>query len=314
MSAVRIVSVLIMLVLFVVMIASAEFVAAKLGLGDPLLYNESVAVSFSLQPNQSKSRRRGAMVTIDSYGLRSLKDWSDPSDLRILFIGDSVTYGGSYNDDSEIFSEIVCRDLRDSGLSNVTCGNAGTNGYGTDNMRARLRYSSFDNEDIIVTTIISGDPTRGMAEMYTMPLFSKSPQPFVPALTEATLFILDKVRNRFRFQRRSGIYREADLQAVEESLVNLLKTLADKQQQGKKVLLVYSPIRSEMEGHPNEQLQGLLLDILQDSKMPFIDMRPTLRQEDLDDVYFDGVHLNVYGHELYGREISRRVQELTNGS
>ena len=47
--------------------------------------------------------------------------------------------------------------------------------------------------------------------------------------------------------------------------------------------------------------------------MPFIDMRMVLQHEDLDKAYYDGAHLDVYGHELYGREISRRIQELAGG-
>ncbi len=314
MTLIRIAFVLFLTVLLLVTVAIAEFSARRLGLGDPLLYTTSVAVGYSLQPNQSKTRRRGAVVTIDSHGFRSVKDWSDPAKFRILFIGDSVTYGGSHIDDNKIFSAVVCRDLEENGVSDVTCGNAGTNAYGTDNMRARIRYSPVDNEDLIVVTIISSDMTRAMASLGGLPLYSKSPPPPVPALTEAVLFIVDIARSKIRFWRPdSPTYLDEEIEAARESIENLLSTLAEKERQGKRVLLVYSPIRAEIEGRPHEQLQSLLLETLSGSGMPFIDMRPIVEQEKLDEVYFDELHLEVHGHELYGREIARRIRELTNG-
>ena len=309
---VRFASAVVVLIVLAILIGIAEFTARMLGLGDPLLYRASVPVGYSLQPGQVKTRRRGAVVTIDSQGLRSLVDWSESADYRILFVGDSVTYGGSYIDDSELFSEEVCRELRDEKDLRVTCGNAGTNAYGVDNMRARLRYSSIDNEDLIVVTLIASDAVRGMQSLHGLPYFSREPPNVIPALTEVAVFILDTVRSRIRFGKPvPRTYDDKDLDVARESVSNLIDTLVEKQRQGKQVLLVYSPVRLEIEGRTSE-LQEVVFRYLQESSIPFIDMRTVLQEEDLDKVYFDEVHLDVYGHELFGREIARRIRELTD--
>ena len=52
------------------------------------------------------------MVTINNAGLRSLNSWNN-NRKKIVFLGDSVTYGGSYIDDRDIFSHQVCLKLKD---------------------------------------------------------------------------------------------------------------------------------------------------------------------------------------------------------
>ena len=44
-------------------------------------------------------------MAIDRYGLRTTQDWGrEDAEIRVLFIGDSATYGGSYIANSELFS------------------------------------------------------------------------------------------------------------------------------------------------------------------------------------------------------------------
>ena len=104
------------------------------GLGDPIIYYQDAAYGYSLEPSQKSVRLRNSVITINESGLRSQDNWDLAKGKRILFMGDSVTYGGSYVDDSEIFSTLVCGYIPDS-----TCGNAGVNGYGVLNMVLRSR-------------------------------------------------------------------------------------------------------------------------------------------------------------------------------
>ena len=46
-------------------------------------------------------------VKVNNVGLRSNKDWIKNNKTLILFHGDSVTYGGSKLDNSELFSEKI---------------------------------------------------------------------------------------------------------------------------------------------------------------------------------------------------------------
>ena len=56
---------------------------------------------------------------------------------KIVFFGDSVTYGGSYIDDTKTFVHISCEDFKNI---KIICGNAGVNAYGIHNIVYRSKY------------------------------------------------------------------------------------------------------------------------------------------------------------------------------
>src|SRR5438045_366672 len=65
------------------------------GLGNPILYDSNALYGYRPLPNQTLSRRFGAPIHVNNLGLRCDEDWSGPADERVLFLGDSVTYGGN---------------------------------------------------------------------------------------------------------------------------------------------------------------------------------------------------------------------------
>ena len=107
-----------------------ELAGRFIGLGNPLLYKGDSLVGYRLRPNQSKRRLKNSIVTTDFEGFRIDPNQKiDLSSEFLVFVGDSVTYGGSYIDDSELFSSIYC-----TKSSNLFCLNSGVNAWGTYNM------------------------------------------------------------------------------------------------------------------------------------------------------------------------------------
>ena len=95
-------------------ILAAEIYLKYVGLGDPIIYDKNYVYGYAPRPNQKKLRIRNSTVTINDVGLRSLKNWKMNRDKKkIIFFGDSVTYGGSYIDDKEIFSHLTCEKMND---------------------------------------------------------------------------------------------------------------------------------------------------------------------------------------------------------
>lgn len=90
--------------------------------------------SVAPQPDQRHLRCHGSVVTIDSRRLRSTTVWSAQADAKILFVGDSVTWAGTYIDNRDTFSERVCGIMTKATGNRYGCGNAGANQYGLDNM------------------------------------------------------------------------------------------------------------------------------------------------------------------------------------
>ena len=95
-----------------------------LGLGNPLIYKEDPVIGYRLKELQSKKRFKGAKVSSDFEGFRYDSSKEINSDTKyIIFVGDSVTYGGSYIDDKDLFSSRYCNLIK----NNFHCLNNGVN-------------------------------------------------------------------------------------------------------------------------------------------------------------------------------------------
>ena len=103
--------------------------------------------------SESKVKRfNNSTVTINEQGFRTSQ--KDNYERKIFFLGDSVTYGGSYIDDKELFSSKVCEKINYLKVEKYSCLNGGVNAYGFENIYNRLEYLEYDQNDIIVVTFI----------------------------------------------------------------------------------------------------------------------------------------------------------------
>ena len=82
------------------------------GLGNPVIYDSSPLYGFRPLPNKEYSRFYGAKIKFNNLSLRANNDWDENPDNKILFLGDSETYGGSYNDNKELFSHLAVKSLK----------------------------------------------------------------------------------------------------------------------------------------------------------------------------------------------------------
>ena len=97
--------------IFIFCIFFLEFLLRLYGLGTPVIYDTNISYRYAPKANQSVIRFKGSRVTINKDGLRATKEWDNNNNHKLLFFGDSVTYGGSYIDDKNIFSELTCNFL-----------------------------------------------------------------------------------------------------------------------------------------------------------------------------------------------------------
>ena len=103
---------IVLLSFFLIFIVSVELLLQySTGLGHPPLFYKNPHYGFRLRPNQNTVRFYGAKFNINNLGLRSQKDWDSITENKILFLGDSVTYGGNHLSNDELFSEIAVQNL-----------------------------------------------------------------------------------------------------------------------------------------------------------------------------------------------------------
>ncbi len=151
-----------------------ELAGRFIGLGNPLLYKRDTLVGYRLSPNQSNKRFQGAMVSTDSEGFRiNPSNQNDLPSEVFVFVGDSVTYGGSYIDDSELFSSIICENRSES-----ICLNSGINAWGTYNMGRFISNFALYSDRIpseFILVILPGDDERNLKDIRSLPYWTKPP-------------------------------------------------------------------------------------------------------------------------------------------
>lgn len=141
-------------------LAVAEAVLrVRWGLGSPVLYDLDPAIEYVQRPNQD-IRRFGNRVVVNESGMRSgplapLK--SDPSEFRVLVLGDSVVNGGVQTDHEDLATTrveglLAARLGRPVRVANISAGS-----WGPPNLKAFLDRHGFFDADVIVLVLGSHD-------------------------------------------------------------------------------------------------------------------------------------------------------------
>ena len=117
--------------LFVCIFVVGELVLRfAFGFCDALLYNESDKYEYIAQPNQDR-HRFGAHIYYNSYSQRN--DEPDSTKVRVLGLGDSVLFGGTWMDQDSLASTLFS-DETGTQMLNISSGS-----WGPDNCAAYLK-------------------------------------------------------------------------------------------------------------------------------------------------------------------------------
>lgn len=151
----------VILVVSLAMVVSTEILLQKvMGLGDPVIYDVNPAYGYRPLPNRSYRRFGGARLEFNNLGLRAEIDFDASPAGKILFLGDSVTYGGSRIDNADLFSRLAVAEME-----GFTSGNAAVNAWGVENIYGLVVESEFRPAQIYVTVVSEGDFYRGLAQI-----------------------------------------------------------------------------------------------------------------------------------------------------
>jgi hypothetical protein len=145
--------------LLVLLIAGELFARFYLGLGDPPLSQADPQIEYLFKPDQD-CHRFGHHIHYNHYSMRS-EDFpphkSQPNELRVMVVGDSVVNGGALTDQSEIATSIMEKKLAEDLKRPVVVGNISAGSWGPPNELAYLkRYGLFD-ADVLVIVVSSHD-------------------------------------------------------------------------------------------------------------------------------------------------------------
>ncbi len=309
-------SILIVSIFIVLSVFLSEYFLRYLGLGDPIIYKTNPAWKYSLSENQKKIRFEDKEIIINNVGLRSSKQWIKQDNKLILFVGDSVTYGGSRIDNKELFSERICKSLK----GEYICGNAGTNGYGVLNMIMRSRYDDrIQNADVVIFVLILQDFWRGLVDMRQLGFFTSRPNSFFPAIEEAInhfgwkydinryLGQKDKINSSVKSSDRKKLIYKLRQDEANFAIENLNKEILRLTSQNKKVFVFFSPSRHSLI-EKEIDWEKRLKDKIVKNVDNIYDLTNDFRNNKELEIFMDDVHLNIKGHKVASDLILNRLK------
>jgi hypothetical protein len=298
--------VIILLFFSLVLVVSAELLLQKLmGLGNPVIYDSNPLYGYRPLPSREYSRFGGARIRFNNLGLRAEGDFDADQRNKILFLGDSVTYGGSFIDNEELFSHLAVKDLKQ-----YQSGNAGVNGWGVENIHGLLVESDFLPAEIYVTTLPEGDFYRGLARCQGMPFFNVSPR---FALVELWRFLCYK-QNQKRYMNWRTCASDIQVSLVVEKAARKLREVDTLlREKGFRHLIFITPKRKQVLGNAKR-------DPLVEKMLTRYDLGPIYIVDKLDeyglydgpkqDMFVDSVHLSKKGHEVWASIIRNELDKL----
>ena len=272
------------------------------GLGDPIIYKYSKIYGYEIKPNQ-KIKRRGNKIFINNMGMRSSQNWVEnnlKNMNKILFFGDSVTYGGSIVSNKDLFSERICK-LLNNNKSKYICGNYGVNGFSFFSISQLIKYKKIDSDSLIVITLIGNDFTRSFHNIGSQPFWGKKINNFYPALTEILFIFIDRYRNviKYDFADEDNFFNN-NKKYYDDLFLNFTKSLENK-----KYIIFYSPSKSEINGS-NEYLYFKEKLSSYDNFFDLTKIRFNKKEE----MYYDHIHLNKMGHKVYADYMSKKIKKI----
>ena len=120
---------------------------------DALLYRESDKYEYIAQPNQDR-HRFGAHIYYNSYSQRN--DEPDSTKVRVLGLGDSVIFGGTWMDQDSLASTLFS-EATGTQMLNISAGS-----WGPDNCAAYLKENGTFGASAMILVCSSHDAFDGM--------------------------------------------------------------------------------------------------------------------------------------------------------
>lgn len=294
-------------VLAVLAIVIAEGTLRLKGFGNPILYVTDPQVGYYPRPNQA-AEREGGRVEINSFGMRAPEypQRKAAGVFRVLMLGDSTLYGGSYVDQRELYSRQLEEHLRKTARGRrVEVLAMGVNGWGPFHELGYVeKYGTFD-ADLAIIALPIGDIYRPQYGLEAMPFLSAASPPRL-AIEEVVHHLAWRMRTK-QIGQPGPEQLQWSAERGLEAYGRLARLLTER---GAEVIFEVLPTEPaamgtirEQERRDVERLRARLA-----AEGPFRVAYPAgLFRGARGRLYHDDVHLHVDGHRLYARYLHDSV-------
>lgn len=288
-------------------LVSLEIFLRSQGFGNPPLYTSDPSVGYFIKPSQSMYRFHGCRVFINSSGMRSNETTrrKPPGKFRVLVLGDSVPYGGSYIDQDELFCSVAQRELN-RGQKSYEILNGGVNAYGPQNVANYLANFGHYDADMVIIYLPWSDLYRDFTTFHTVPFWSNSPR---WALAEFFRHGVWRVFGILSRKWKSGNARE---DVVEMNLKAMAHVKAYCEGNGIPVYFFWSPgLRVAQGRSPDDSKEGKMRLRELFPEAIIVDMEPILRKGgELNTLFVDDCHYSRDGHRVIGHFLAKFIKSF----
>jgi lysophospholipase L1-like esterase len=293
-------------VALVTLLIVGELVARyALGLGDPPLSISHPTIEYMFKPSMTY-HRFGNTVSYNAYSMRS-PDFpsrkTDPNELRVMVMGDSVVNGGALTDQQSTVTSLLERALREELHRPVIVGNISAGSWGPPNLEAYANAYGWFDADVVVIVLSSHD----YADAPTFePIVGVSPD--FPA-TRPRLAIQELVTRYLPRILPSEPAKPAVVSpaAVETCTAALHRLLRQARGAAKVVLLAQYPEKSELHG---EFMTGhqVIADVAAAEGVPTLELREDLASAGSESqLYLDGIHPTALAQSRMASSFNRAI-------
>ena len=272
-------------------LAAAEIALRRLDLADPPCFQFDSRYGYQLRPMQSVSPR-GHRFQINNVGLRGADIGPlVPGERRVVFVGDSIVYGGGKVADAELFVTRVA-DACHAGCGRPVRGvNVSVPGWGIQNMAAFLDVHGTFAADVVVWVVPSVDFYRGKTSLQQIGFTETKPRSRVGYLLRVWL------RANARQRPQTGAARRvAKAEILAGNLAALDRAVDTLRSVGVPTIVAVLPDRTGLR-HLGAVVERFK-QVAEAHGATFLNLEPVVQAHAVGRLFDDGVHLNRHGHHV----------------
>jgi len=294
-------------------LAVIEIGARLCGLGKPLLY-EKTSYGYRVQPDQSL-KRFGRRVSYNAFGMRSEPATPRPAAgvLRVLCVGDSITFGSAATDQSLTYPYQLQALLEKQGegaryeVLNISAG-----GWAMENEEGWLAEHGVYGSHAVVLQVAHDlfQQKAGSEVVGTHASFPDRPPAF--ALQELLVrYVLPRLSARLRLRDPGEVLYHHDRDDVTRTMATLERIARLVRSQGAElfVLFVEQPRGYEPDDELTRYGKRRLREKTEELGIPLILTAEAMDAAGATRAFLDGMHPNRLGNSVMAQQAATRLIE-----
>jgi hypothetical protein len=231
--------------------------------------------------------------------------------IRLLFIGDSVTFGTTRVDQDKIFTELIKTRLRSRSGGNVEVMNASAGGWAPEKEYRYLNSRGTFNANVVLFVINTNDLDQSFAVLENPRQFPTSnPTSAIEELWSR--YLEPRVKPGVSVNDPGSVAESVPDAERSESVLAALESAREySESHGAHFAIIYSPSTFAVERTaPWRAIVQKFTDWTILKRIKLINMTSAYSKYQHDAVYLDDIHLRPFGHALVATEFMNHYDDI----